>query len=817
MPAAGLSSTTQLRAENTDLRTRLAEAEETLRAIREGEVDAIVVSGSKGNRVFALAEADNLPRLMIETMNEAGLATTPDGTLLFCNDRTNVLLGRPKEDLLGHNLANFIAPDDAGRFRQLLQAAATANADARLEFIAATGAPVPMHVWANRLDRADGPLICLVATDLSRIEADRRLIAELEKQKEALRASEERYRALFSTMQEGFCIIEMLFDANQRAVDYRFLEVNPAFESQTGMRNAKGRRILELVPELEKHWFDIYGKVARTGKPARFMNEARALKHWYDVSAYRVGGPGSRKVAVFFNDVTERKEAQDMLLQAHDKLEQRVHERTAELTRINITLKGLKAFSESLIQLAPTMIAVVDREGNLIRTNAYAEQLTGYPFTEIKGRSMVELFIPEAEQPRALHALEQTLRGRPVSALVAPLRLKDGSIRQIEWFTKAISSGGKISGVLAIGHDITERKQAEEALRRSEHELTNFFDQAPIGLLWVKPNGQVLRINQAQLALLGGTGKEVLRRPIARFFADSKAITSLLQRLAQGETVRNFHLRLRQKDRSLRHVIVDANGLWENRQLIHSRWFVRDITRRIELEREILSISEREKRRLGHDLHDDLCQQLAGITFLSHTLAGQLDKKSDANTAQAKKIGQLAQNAMTQTRELAHGLSPVAMEAKGLMGALENLAVQTANVFRVECRFQCKNPVLLSDHVTGIHLFRIAQEAVGNAIKHGHARRIDLALTANGSQVMLSVNDNGAGIPLKLGKKGGMGLRIMQYRAGVIGASLLVQRNPRGGTMVVCSVPQGIVPSKKNGKIKAVKIRLLRRKKESQS
>ena len=165
--------------ENAALRARLAEAEETLRAIREGEVDAVVVSGSQGDRVFALTEPDNLHRLMVETMNEAGLATTPDGLLVFCNDRACTLLGRSKEQLLGHDLGEFAAPEERDRLRALLQLKAGAALDARLEFRTPEGRSVPLHVWASQLDRPDNPLICLVATDLSRVEADKNLIAQL--------------------------------------------------------------------------------------------------------------------------------------------------------------------------------------------------------------------------------------------------------------------------------------------------------------------------------------------------------------------------------------------------------------------------------------------------------------------------------------------------------------------------------------------------------------------------------------------------------------------------------------------------------------
>jgi signal transduction histidine kinase len=125
--------------------------------------------------------------------------------------------------------------------------------------------------------------------------------------------SELRYRTLFDTLIEGFCTIEMIFDANGKPVDYRFLEINPAFEKQTGMYNAQGKLMRDLAPNHEAHWFEIYGKVALTGEPVHFENEAKALGRHFDVRAYRVGGPGSRKVAILFNDIIERKNAERKL------------------------------------------------------------------------------------------------------------------------------------------------------------------------------------------------------------------------------------------------------------------------------------------------------------------------------------------------------------------------------------------------------------------------------------------------------------------------------------------------------------------------
>lgn len=121
------------------------------------------------------------------------------------------------------------------------------------------------------------------------------------------------YRSLFDSMDEGFCVVEMIYDSSGKPVDYRFVECNPAFERQTGFHNALGRTIREMVPDHESHWFEIYGKVAQTGEPIRFENPATGMNRHYDVYAYRMGGSESKKVGVIFKDITDQKGLQDIL------------------------------------------------------------------------------------------------------------------------------------------------------------------------------------------------------------------------------------------------------------------------------------------------------------------------------------------------------------------------------------------------------------------------------------------------------------------------------------------------------------------------
>jgi two-component system CheB/CheR fusion protein len=216
--------------------------------------------------------------------------------------------------------------------------------------------------------------------------------------------------------------------------------------------------------------------------------------------------------------------------------------------------------------------------------------------------------------------------------------------------------------------------------------------------------------------------------------------------------------------------------------------FVRDITERKQLEKEILETSDREQRRIGQDLHDGLCQQLAGIELMSQALEQNLAARSKPDAARVGEIAGHVRDAISHTRRLARGLSPVTLESEGLMSALHELAANTKKIFNVVCGFRCEPPVPLNDQAMASQLFRIAQEAVSNAIRHGRATQIVIQLKEHRGRIIVSVSDNGAGFPPTIPIRKGMGLRIMQSRAGMIGGTLVLDNNPSGGARVVCSV-----------------------------
>lgn len=337
-----------------------------------------------------------------------------------------------------------------------------------------------------------------------------------------------------------------------------------------------------------------------------------------------------------------------------------------------------------------------------------------------------------------------------------------------------------------------ELARVNQLLRCSEQALAAFFSEAPLGLLWVAPDGHIVRANQAQAALLGCSFGELLCRNLAEFCTDRETVFTMLRELAEGKSIQEHPLRLLRRDCSIRHVLVDANGAWRDRMLTHSRWFLRDVSQRVELEREILDIGERVRRQIGHDLHDDLCQQLTSIEYLGRALERQLSANSQVCAERARELGSLTRQAIAYTRELSHTMSPVELVTDGLAAALKHLAARTKRLFHIDCRFRGDSGVLLDDSAVLTNLYRIAQEATQNAIKHGKARRIQIGLTEKEGRIFLRVRDDGVGVPLKLRKKNGFGLRIMDYRASALGGSLTVQKPKSGGTSLVCSIPKAL-------------------------
>ena len=302
----------------------------------------------------AVRNANAYNRSLIEASLDPLVTINPDGTISDVNEATVNVTGFNRNELIGTDFSNYFTEPEKAKagYKTVFRDGSVRDYELRIRN--RNGKVIPVLYNATIYQDSEGKVtgVFAAARDITekkraeealqkahdeleeRVEqrteelrqrneelgaVNEELTAtqeELRKTNETLSGSEERYRTRFNALIEGFCVIEMVFDEAGRPVDYRFLEINDAFEAQTGLHDAQGKLMRDLAPDHEQHWFEIYGKIAVTGEPAHFENEARALNRWYEVRAFRIGGPDSRKVAVCFNDITERKKAEESLKEA---------------------------------------------------------------------------------------------------------------------------------------------------------------------------------------------------------------------------------------------------------------------------------------------------------------------------------------------------------------------------------------------------------------------------------------------------------------------------------------------------------------------
>jgi len=274
-------------------------------------------------------------------------------------------------------------------------------------------------------------------------------VSEQARAREEIVRSEAKYRTLFDSIDQGFGVVEMIFDEEGEAVDYRFLEINPAFERQTGLVDAIGRTARELLPQLEPKWYRIYGDVARTGEPARFEEHSSAMERWFDVEAFRVGDPEENRVAMLFEDITERRRTERAL---------REEERRMRL----------------VTDAAPALISFVDAELRFRFVNRGYTEWFGRTREDFQGRHMREVLGEEAFTRVRPHA-EAALAGETVE-FEAEVAHRDGGRRFVNaHHVPQVGEDGAIGGFYALVHDVTASRRAEEDLREADRRKDEFL------------------------------------------------------------------------------------------------------------------------------------------------------------------------------------------------------------------------------------------------------------------------------------------------------------------------------------------------------
>ncbi len=320
--------------------------------------------------------------------------------------------------------------------------------------------------------------------------------------------------------------------------------------------------------------------------------------------------------------------------------------------------------------------------------------------------------------------------------------------------------------------------------------VTQSVDEA---IVITDDRGNIIFWNEGAETIFGYAEKEIVGKPLALLIPMP---TSALREGKLEHILFSKAAPIDRKTHELRGIRADGTRFPVELSLLtwafgHKFYFttiIRDITERKRLQKEILEISGREQQRIGQDLHDDLCQQLTAITLLSEVLERKLLDKSLPEAADVSEIHKLIVQAIAQTRLLAKGLLPVDLDAHGLITALEDMASNTEKLTNISCHTECEGPLPVLDRAVATHLYRIAQEAVTNAVKHARAKHIVIKLYESDGQVVLSITDNGIGIQQGTLHNGGLGLSIMNSRAETINATLQIRRGAKDGTVVNCSL-----------------------------
>jgi PAS domain S-box-containing protein len=438
-------------------------------------------------------------------------------------------------------------------------------------------------------------------------------------------------------------------------------------------------------------------------------------------------------------------------------------------------------------------------DGVLDSWNHGAERLYGYTASEAIGQP-IALLIPAHQAGEASRIIEKVRQGLSVNHYETQRLGKDGRLVDISLTVSPIkNTQGGIVGVSAVGHDIRDRKRIEaernhlmQQLRERIKELTVMYsvahlvqleDRSTARLLeelasilpqaWQHPELMAARLKLGEFEYQ--TPNFRLCRWIQRVeFTTTDDRNGMVEVVYLSEQPHGTDGPFLPAERNLINCVAETlKAYWERKRL----------------EAEILEISEREQRRIGQDMHDTLSQHLRGIAYLSHVLNESLIRRSLPESSDSARISQLLNEAVDQTRLLSRGLFPVELESDGLMSALEALANTVSDIYKISCEFACPEPVLIDDNATAIHLYRIAQEAAFNAVRHGRASRVTISLSISTQELTLRVQDNGRGFPKVLPRTRGMGLRMMQHRAHVIGAKLSHQTAPQGGVALTCRLP----------------------------
>ncbi|MBK8026577.1 MAG: PAS domain S-box protein [Chloroflexi bacterium] len=738
----------------------------------------------------ALRESEARFRNMADHAPVMVWVTELDGSCSYLSETWYDFTGQTPEASLGFGWLEAVHPDDRLHTELVFRNALEKRLAFRLEYRLRdrNGA----YHWAidsarPRLD-VNGGFLGYIGSVMD--------ITERKQAEDALQASELKYRTLFNSMDQGFCICELLVDAAGEPVDYRFVEVNRMFEPHTGLVNATGRTALELVPNLEHHWIETYGRVALTGEPFHFVQGSEAMERWFDVHAFRIGKPEDRRFAILFTDITSRRQAEEILNQQRQILQQ-------------------------IIDALPVMICLYESSDKFLYFNPVCEQLLGYGASETAEIDLLEKLLPDPETRQMVRSL-----------MDAPDRewhdfqftARDGSPVDSSWAVILLPDGRHVG----IGIDQRARKRAEQRalfLQRLAAALSTAVTLEDVARIFLQRGVEDLGATAVSIALLSddqnmlrivgsvGYPESLIEKwrefptdhpaaPLAYAYRNQTAV--FMGSPDERATLLPESVALRTDEGHKAWAVLPFEGgqtlggaialTFSNLKTFDAdeRAFLHTLTdycaqaldraRLTEQSRMMAAFDERQ--RLARELHDAVSQVLFASTMISDALPSIWKRDPDRAMTHLKDLVTLNRGALAEMRKLLLELRPESIVRTPFAELLDHLAkgAQAQKSFAVETDVQVPPEGLLPAEAQ-LNLYRIAQEAFNNIVKHSNATAISVTCTYREDIFFLRISDNGSGFDGQHVAKG-LGMNGMRERASAIGAELDVASEPGKGTQI---------------------------------
>jgi PAS domain S-box-containing protein len=399
-------------------------------------------------------------------------------------------------------------------------------------------------------------------------------------------------------------------------------------------------------------------------------------------------------------------------------------------------------------------------------------------------RARAVTVLAAAAEAERLVAANRVLQARTVSQAD---ELAARELTQRLWIGLAV---GALLVAVLLGYVATATRRHARELRRQQAILATVTSNAPDALLLLDPNRRVQFANRSPFGdraapAAGATLAEVVP-------ADARAeVEAAVERVLRERLPESFAAAVTDPDGVVRHFEVRVVPVFAAAELIGATLRTVDVTERRRLEREVIDVVGRERHRLSSDLHEGLGQELTGVSLLLRSLVQRASRGQPPSAAELSEIGDHVGRTIDMTRELARGLSPVQIERGSLTDALARLAAEANRRLRLDVHVQCEPPDVVASEAAADHLYRIAYEALTNAARHSGCARVDIELEAHDSRLSLAIVDDGCGLPDAGPDRWGIGLKLMAYRARLMGGTLRIEPGPQRGTRVCVEVPAG--------------------------